>query len=243
MPSSLPTVEPSGEPSSSPTLGPTFSSTVEFLYQQNLLDISLDDFWSDDGCREVFSQTVVFFLNTTSPSTVNITDSFISSSNEISLQYSVPFFYVGYHDKFIDVADEINEAFISNVRDGNFTSVLNRNSLAAGVPFLNNASSDKVIIIDLDHIYNSYFPTAEPTILSDNELKFYELRWFRMSAVALILCITSIIVFCLGCYWNRGVNLARARLKRLFAGNKVDIIDDDLSSDSESESRRVSIFL
>lgn len=198
---------------------------------------------SDTQCAAVFVDAVVYFLSATDASEVNITVGTALDAldaKQMSLEYTVPFHFVGPHDQFLNIARVENKYFVSSVADGNFTSVLHRKSVDANVSLLFNVSSTSITMLDLDHSYNSRVPTMGPTSLtSPQDEEFYEKQWFtRVVGVAAVCGITGLL-FCFGYHWmgwGAEVQGQVRHLHKVYVAPKPDDVYVESSSDSEPDS-------
>jgi hypothetical protein len=151
------------------------------------------------------------------------------------LQYSAPLRYVGDHDQFLQLAKAANNIFITNVKRGNFTSVLQRLAVAAGESLLYNATSPSARLLGFDHEYNSPAPSLLPTRSAEAEL-FYEKAWFTLTLSIVVVCAAVVAVFAAGFYWRAGVRHVNGQVRKVFVRPKIEA---DSSSDSESDTEQV----
>lgn len=166
----------------------------------------------------------------------------LSTEQVVSLVYTVPFHYVGEHDKFLGIAREANDLFVTGVADGNFTSVLRRKSVEARVSVFYNVSSSSVVMVDVGHTYHSPVPTSAPTApipeAASATVPLIKQSWVQMSVVLAGVVVLGSLLFCLGLHWRAGSAKVAAQvelIRKTCLEPKPDDLYVESSSDEESE--------
>ena len=188
-----------------PSYQPTYSSVIIYFFEQEIEGILLSEFLSNRQCQTVFSQTVAHFISGTDATDINITkfnDLSFTSDKKMSLVYSVPFSFVGNHDKFLEVGREVKNDFVDIVVSGNFTKVLRQKSDSSNLAILRNVTATTLTVVDFDHSYGSQSPSMSPTQGSHIATTWMSEPWLRLATYILLCCIITGMLFTLGLYWS-----------------------------------------